>query len=125
MIKTLVAGQDPAGLIEWERVGSRIIELARRESRPWRECASEYEGAFIGATVELIRSHALLLHSARRPWGLIVSHGRLAGMTAVGAHLSGGLTARDPRTHRVRYSMVPRVVSFDVLGDRSDIEVGG
>lgn len=109
------------GPLDWELIGVCILRLAERESRDWHRHAVEYESGFAIAVVELMKHRPQQLVDARSPWGLAVTRGRQAGLRAVGAHLSGGLTARDPIAHGVRYSSVPRVLSFDVLVESADL----
>ena len=109
------------GAFDWELIGACILRLAERESRDWHRHAVEYESGFVIAVVEFMKHRPQQLVDARSPWGLAVTRGRQAGLRAVGAHMSGGLTARDPIAHSVRYTSVPRVLSFDVLVESADL----
>jgi len=109
----------------WDQLGEHILKRAERDSQGWQRHAAEYVGAYAVAAFELLKLRPDRVARAGSPWGVVVSAAQRAGRRAVGEDMAGGLTARDERTHRVRLSAVPKVVSLDAMADRTGFAVAG
>ena len=94
-LRLLSGRRDWTGVPEWEAIGRQLVSLAERDSRSWPGHAAEYQGAFLTATVELLRRRPQSVIAADRPWGLLVARGRFAGRTAACEQAYCGITGRD------------------------------
>jgi hypothetical protein len=106
----------------WEAVGSELLTRAQRQSWRWPRHASDFVGGYVVGALDALTDRPESVRHARSPWAMVDTIGRRAGARAVGEAVTGGLVARDPQRHRVRLSVVPKVVSLELLADTGVLE---
>jgi hypothetical protein len=104
----------------WEEIGAHVLIRADRDARRWHRHAAEFIGAYVLAAFELLKLRPERVLGARTPWGVVVGEGRRAGVRAVGLDMTCGMTARDDKSHRVRLSLAPRVVSLEAITESTE-----
>jgi hypothetical protein len=107
----------------WRLLGDRLLAIARRDARWCWHDRDEYVGAYVSAGVEAITTRRERLLRTPTPWALLITICRHAAAGATGSVAGGGLTGRDPATHRTRTGVAPRVVSLDALRDCTGFDV--
>jgi hypothetical protein len=110
------------GCAIWEAVGSELLTRAQRHSWRWPRHASDFVSGYVVGALDALTDRPESVRQARSPWAVVDTIGRRAGQHAAGEAATGGLVARDPVTHRVRLSLVPKVVSLELLADTDVLE---
>ena len=104
----------------WEEIGAHVLIRADRDAHRWHRHAAEFVGAYVLAAFELLKLRPEKVLGARTPWGVVVAEARRAGDRAVGHDMTCGMTARDDKSHRVRLSLAPRVVSLEAITESTE-----
>jgi hypothetical protein len=119
----LDAGPSASHTEVWRLLGDRLLAIAGRDARwCWRD-RDEYIGAYLLAGVEAVMTRRERLLRTATPWALLVTICRHAAAGATAAEAGGGLTGRDPVTHRTKTCARPAVVSLDVLCDAGGFDL--
>jgi hypothetical protein len=96
----------------WRGIGAEMLARADRDMHRAGRHTSEFVGAYVASALESLKRHPELVLRARSPWGVLVINARRDAMRAVAMEMAVGLTARDPLTHRPKFSKLPKVISW-------------
>jgi hypothetical protein len=119
----LTSGPSQSHAEVWRLLGDQLLTIARRDARWSRRERDEYVGVYLLAGLEALSGRPERLLRTATPWALLITICRRGAAVAIAAGARGGLTGRDPVTHRTTTAAVPRVVSLDALREATGFDV--